>query len=72
LYVLPHYSTDIAAAWGLVKWMIRTGWDFEIAIDNDEAEALFTPDRCPGEAALARAPTAPAAICRAFLAAKEG
>ena len=68
---LRHYSTDISAAWELVERMIRAGWDFEIAMDNEEAEAIFVPDRCHGETSLARAPTAPEAICRAFLAAME-
>jgi hypothetical protein len=69
--VVPRYSTDIAAAWQVVEWSIERGYDIDVAIDNDGAEVVFIPDRCPGETWLERAPTAPEAICLAFLAAME-
>jgi hypothetical protein len=66
--MVPHYSTDIAAAWQVVEWAIEKGYDVEIAIDNDGAEVLFHASRCEGETALARELATSEAICRAFLA----
>jgi hypothetical protein len=64
---LPHYSTDIAAAWELVEQH-----DGEFYLDRDPVPG---PYRKPWYALFGEnlddgryAPTAPEAICRAFLA----
>ena len=70
---LRHYSTDIAAAWGLEDWL-------EVhhpELRNDYATALYgltchvwqQPGVCKG---WAMAHAMPAQRCRAFLAAMEG
>ena len=74
---LPAYSTDIAAAWGLVEWM-RTdaehGCEMEMWRPNTEGYTFayrvsFYPDAY--RSSLGEADTAPLAICRAFLAVTE-
>jgi hypothetical protein len=75
---LPHYSTDISAAWLVVERMRQTH-DFELGLlakfknGKDLWEAEFT-DCATDEAYksyLAEADTAPLAICLAALAALQ-
>lgn len=69
---LPHYSTDIAEAMGLVDELVATGLNVELhwrgggvscsVEEGDEVTAHYI--------AVADAPTASAAICLAYLKAK--
>jgi hypothetical protein len=67
--VVPDYSGDIAAAWGLVESM-RVSEDF-VRIDNHGAKEWWevTLSHTPGPIRES-SKSAPEAICRAFLAAK--
>jgi len=56
---LKHYSTDIAAAWDVVKWLLANGHHLEI--EDGWSCVILTANICgTGE-------TAPEAICRAAL-----
>ena len=69
--ILPEYSTDIAAAWQVVEWMI-TGkpWECYLTHQTDGWDCDFSHPGAMGVMAQT-APTAPEAICLAFLAAIE-
>lgn len=63
---VPHYSTDISAAWQVVEEMRDNGWNFVIGVFEKGAAALF----CRGAAAMADATyvdIASRAICLAAL-----
>lgn len=63
---VPHYSTDIAAAWLVVERMTSQGWWLEIDHGGVDWKITFYglgDDPFPTE----RADTAPEAICRAAL-----
>ena len=71
---LPPYSTDIAAAWGLVERLIADGYDHPLirydtlrADDATKWTVAVSDDR---EGWRGDAHTAPHAICLAFLKAK--
>ena len=69
---LPHYSTDIAAAWQVVERMRADGWVCEVfGSDTANAEGysvtLWRPDT--SGSSVTQNATAPLAICRAALAA---
>jgi hypothetical protein len=71
----PHFSTDIAAAWELVEWMRREGWNITFQIRD--AVISWPSFRISGYLVQPggikhisnEGHTAPEAICRAFLAA---
>lgn len=72
---IPAYSTDIAAAWEVVK---KIGKPIEIRVDADEVsvsnhtcESIPLPGWNWHQHVLEAAPTAPLAICRAALKAIE-
>jgi len=59
LNTIPHYSTDIAAAWEVVGWLLANGHHLEI--EDGWSCVILTANICgTGE-------TAPEAICRAAL-----
>lgn len=64
-------STDISAAWEVVEWLRANGWNVLITLDSDDTggECRFHRRKAPG-IFVAKAPTAPLAICHAALAAK--
>jgi hypothetical protein len=70
-YVIPRYSTDIGAAWNLVKVVLESPYDrfkIEVHWDEDTTETLFPTYMCQitdDEAWFCN--TAPLAITRAFL-----
>lgn len=76
-HVLPHYSTDIAAAWLVVEWVKRTGnitiqvlpyavWVELHIVDPVVAKSGGDIDPNTGfRHAVVSAPTAPLAICLA-------
>lgn len=68
---LPHYSTDIAAAWLVVEKLRADGWDFNFDHDvGRSAHALFTRRPILSDCLFEQyADTAPLAICKAALAA---
>jgi hypothetical protein len=62
---IPHYSTDIAAAWEVVEKMRINDWEFYLEWEN-QPWALFENDKCMLDK-CAEAITVPLAICRAAL-----
>lgn len=64
---LPHYSTDIAAAWQVVEWM--KDWNFTLDWLGSDWQAMFQTED-DGEF-FVNADTALLAICRAALKALE-
>ena len=67
-------STDIAAAWQVLEAMRRNGGRYRIwspCAEDDEWEVELFPGNSD-EAAIARAPSLPLAICRATLLAATG
>jgi hypothetical protein len=65
---LPHYSTDISAAWEVVEKLRELGW--YLAIHSDPKRGYFaTIPRADG--IQIESETAPHAICLAALKAKE-
>jgi len=68
--ILPEFSSDIAATWQVVEWMI-TGkiWECYIEHQTDGWECSFCEPANKG--GYGKAPTAPEAICLSFLAAVE-
>jgi hypothetical protein len=69
---IPHYSTDIAAAWEVVEKMTENPEPhFELSKDRAGWHAGFDPDR-PFKRVTAKATTAPLAICLARLDTKAG
>lgn len=64
---VPHYSTDIAAAWQIVEYSLQQrGWGFH-SLDEGWSASFFVTGRT--SLILSHADTAPLAICRAaFLA----
>jgi hypothetical protein len=72
--ILPHYSTDIAAAWRVVEKLREEGWQVVINVLDDGAEVAVTRHEMAGHL-YEFADTAPLAISRAALravAADEG
>ena len=77
--IMPHYSTDIAAAWSLVEQFdhfrlahVGETWQVEWAYCGNFHPHVMsdaTGPRCACR--VETAPTAPEAICRAFLKAKR-
>jgi Phage ABA sandwich domain len=70
--LVPHYSTDIAAAWLLVECLRDEGW--LLSITPDEPGGGWAVQYKPKERNLhgwERADTVPLAICRAALAARK-
>lgn len=66
--VLPHYSTDIAAAW--LVWDRITEKDYDLALQRDwnlPREWVVTKSDSDCRAIFAYGSTAPLAICRAAL-----
>ena len=63
----PAYSTDIAAAWGVVEWFTRRS--YTVALHTTHSDGWVCSIRGALLADTAQAPTAPLAICRAALAA---
>lgn len=64
--VVPRYSTDIAAAWQVVEWMLRHGWHLDLAsltANGQEWKARWEQ----GDVAHLHYGTAPEAICKAAL-----
>jgi hypothetical protein len=69
---VPHYSTDIAAAWQVVEHLFTRGLRLSLnAFGGDPWWAEFA-DEGYEHGAQAPADTAPLAICRAALAAVAG
>lgn len=66
--LVPHYSTDIAAAWGVVERMRDDDWRVDLWVDEDGWWVRFTRFLQVGYEC---ADTAPEAICRAALKAME-
>lgn len=66
---VPHYTTDIAAAWLVVDAMRARGW--RVMIYDDMDDRVFIVQFGKAGRVSRNAPTAPLAICRAALAALE-
>jgi len=73
---VPHYSTDIKAAWEVVNWIEANRWTFILTGPeylNEEGKlvggykAIFIDSRSERPAVRATADTLPLAICRAAL-----
>jgi hypothetical protein len=64
---VPHFSTDIAAAWTVVEHMAKDGWYYEILNSGDEVYVIFCQD--PEDPYSGSASTASEAICKAAIAA---
>ncbi|GAB7057397.1 hypothetical protein JCM16163A_41460 [Paenibacillus sp. YK5] len=62
---IPHYSTDISAAWEVVEKMKRNDWVFVINSISEEWTALFYLDRIHEHEVTCN--SAPEAICKAAL-----
>lgn len=74
LWELPHYETNIADAWEVVEFMRERGWDVSVhtPANHDPYAMLCGPEkRHDGLGGPYVAPTAPLAICKAFVAAME-
>jgi hypothetical protein len=67
---VPHYSSDIGAAWSVVEHMQSLGWHYEIFDFDDLTEVVFHHDQVDGPASR-RAATVTEAICLAAIAALE-
>jgi hypothetical protein len=70
IVTLPHYSTDIAAAWLVVEQMIKasTNGDFHLEHLGPKDEGDWTCGTCRDDPSTwATADTAPLAICKAAL-----
>ena len=69
-----HYSTEISAAWEIVEKMREVGYFIRLADQDKFFRARFyDPEFLPVEKpSWVKAETAPEAICKAALLAKEG
>jgi hypothetical protein len=66
---IPRYSTDLAAAWEVVEFLRKEGFDFDCFCSSTKlqegwSEAVFTDQI---DSVQAKAETLPLAICRAAL-----
>lgn len=75
---LPNWATDIAAAWELVEEMFSAGWNFYLESEHNQKSnywVMFHMDGSDGTRISdsdGEAPTAPLAIARAWLLARQG
>jgi hypothetical protein len=70
---LPPFSTDIAAAWLVVeKFLDQHDFDLNNLMDNDGEWMATIKPLNSDEYVMAKADTAPLAICRAALLARRG
>jgi hypothetical protein len=72
-WIVPHYSTDIAAAWQVVESVVERGYMVTVVQEDDAAVRVYLdhPSQVEDLDEIGVAPTAPLAICRAALAAVE-
>lgn len=71
-FPVPHYSTDIAAAWQVVEKLLKDGYEVHFhCLPDGRFHCLIMTDNGEIDAGIllweARADTAPHAICRAAL-----
>ncbi len=76
LGVVPEYSTDIAAAWTVVEQLAALGFSTSVEWKAEDRRSPLSAEVCitrnlDEESAVAIAPTAPLAICRAALSALD-
>jgi len=65
--VLPHYSTDIAAAWQVVEKMQADGWVLDLQGEKNSWYCMFLRAGFQRAIANGRHRSAPLAICLSAL-----
>ena len=68
---VPHYSSDIAAAWQVIEKLKDSGWDIHLRINRHGRGVELYGDNYKRPEVDVIAETSPLAICRAALIAFE-
>lgn len=64
---VPHYTTDIAAAWQVMEKMRGNKWDMHLSVNLHDKWETWLYHQPTRNESLAHAPTAPEAICLAAI-----